>query len=176
MKIAFRAFWLATQFGISTGYPLVYKHNGRARVITFPAEFWPNKIHFFFFFFVAGYSLVWYVLNYLAPLHWIIVKFTDLLFISDIFKIGTQGIGAQGNGTQGMYCLIRRSNFYPVELKERKKEIRKDVISCPNWNGQDCVTGGGVAMAIRTTFSMSRLGHREPRFLACYYMILKNIH
>ena len=61
-----------------------------------------------------------------------------MLFISDIFKIGTQGIGAQSigaqvNGTQGMYCLIRSSNlsFYPGKLKKNKK-IRKDVINCSN--------------------------------------------
>ena len=38
------------------------KLNGRARVITFPAEFRPDKIHFV----VAGYSLVWYILTQLS--------------------------------------------------------------------------------------------------------------
>ena len=46
-----------------------------------------------------------------------------MLFISDIFKIGAQSIGAQVNGTQGMYCLIRSSklSFYPGKLKKNKK-------------------------------------------------------
>ena len=45
----FRAFWLTTQARDILHYPLVCKtQRTRARVITFPAEFWPDKIHFFF--------------------------------------------------------------------------------------------------------------------------------
>ena len=66
--------WLL-KLGISCTIHWFAKHNGRARVITFPAEFWPDKIHFFF----AGYSLVWYILTQLftcvGEQRWIIVKY-----------------------------------------------------------------------------------------------------
>ena len=58
----FHTFWLATQARDILHYPLVYKTQWRrTRVITFPAEFWPDENSFF----IAGYSLVWYILTQL---------------------------------------------------------------------------------------------------------------
>ena len=44
---------MITSIGLQT------KIDARARVITFPAEFWPEKNSFF----ATGYSLVWYTLK-----------------------------------------------------------------------------------------------------------------
>ena len=48
VTIHFRALWLATQARDILHYPLVCKTQWtRARVISFPAKFWPDKIHFY---------------------------------------------------------------------------------------------------------------------------------
>ena len=58
----FHTLWLATQAQDILRYPLVCKTQWRrTRVITFPAEFWPDENSFF----SAGYSLVWYILTQL---------------------------------------------------------------------------------------------------------------
>ena len=51
----------------SSGYLLVCKHNGRAWVITFSTEFWPDKIHF------LSLAIHWFHFNYSPTLRWIIV-------------------------------------------------------------------------------------------------------